>query len=272
MLLISIVLIYYNTVKRQLNSSRGKMKTITVFIGIQIIALLLASCGDNISGPDNLTEDELYNLAYTGPQWPDGFYREDSLAGSIYYENTVSVKPLDKRDNVWILLCTDDIDSARQWSELSSRYSAYYRDLVSEKETDKYFEFKRVYSANPRDVLLSRVHKRSYLDRSMYDFFKRQGVIGIFRKKNFTESDVKELIEYLWFVEHYETGEKVYSSFTQKEGAAYVHYIYDIEISRGDFGVKDEIGFYKNAFTVSTVNGEITRSRELIKQITGKQR
>jgi hypothetical protein len=238
-----------------------------------LISLLLISfsCSENLTEPVNITDDELYNLAYSNWKWPENFYSEDSLEGSIYYENTVSIKPLTERENIWIQLCTDNIDTARKWSELSSNYSSYYRELVNEKETEKYFEFKRVYLANPNDVILSRVHKCSYLDRTMYDFFKKESVIGVFSKNIFSENDVKKVIEYIWFVEHYQIVGKVHKSFIEKNNSEYVHYIYEVEIVFGDFGVRDIITYSKNTFSIKINSGEITHKKELIKQIDGKQ-
>ncbi len=202
------------------------MKILKVIIAVSFIALILASCNDNNVTEPIINADTLYNFAYYGEKWPRGFYQEDSLEGSIYYENSVSIKPLNERKDVWIQLCSDNIDTARKWSELSSEYSSYYRDLISERETVKYYEFKRVYSANKKDIILSRVHKCSYLDRSIYDFFKDGDTIGVFNKKNFDKNDVKELIEYIWFVEHYDIGGKVYQSFTEQENSMYIHYHY----------------------------------------------
>lgn len=248
------------------------MKLLINIIYLFLIALTLLSCNDNnlVEPIINISNDTLYNFAYYGKQWPEGFYQEDSMEGSIYYENTISIKPLNERKDIWIELCTDNIDTARTWSELSSKYSSYYRDLASERETERYYEFKRVYSANNKDILLSRVHKRSYLDRSMYDYFKREGIIGIFNKNNFNQNDVKELIEYIWFAEHYQIGGKVYKSITEKNDSEFIHYIYEVEIVYGDFGVNDIINYYKNTFYVKINNGEITHKRELIKQIKGK--
>ncbi len=252
----------YNAMKRTL------MKQIKNALFVFIFPLILISCGDNAVEPQ-IPDDELVQLAFSIKKFPPDFYHEDLSNGSIYYENTVSIKPLHERESIWIQLCTDDINTAREWSELSSKYSAYYRDLISERETEKYFEFRRVYSINSNDVILSRVHKRSYLDRSMYDFFKKEGVIGKFTKKNFTKNDVKELIEYIWFVEHYEIGGKVYQSIIDESGTEYIHNIYEIQIAHGDWGMKDMISLVKNTFYVNKTNGDITYRSKIVKQIEG---
>jgi len=248
------------------------MKKYLITLFIPFIFIAFSFCEKSLNAPEIIiSNNELYNLAYSAYKWPENFYQEDSLEGSLYYENTISIKPIDQRGNVWNQLCTNDIDTARHWSELSSNYSAYYRELVREKETEKFYEFKRVYSIRPNDIILSRIHKCSYLDRSMYDFLKKGKIIGIFNKNNFNQNDVKELIEYLWFVEHYDNGGKVHLSITAKEDLEYIHYIYEIEIVHGDWGVKDIISYIKNTFYIKISNGEITHQTELIKQIEGKQ-
>ncbi len=119
--------------------------------------------------------------------------------------------------------------------------------LLVERQTEKYFEFKRVYSLNPNDVILSRVHKCAYLDRSMYDFLNPGDIIGIFKKNNFIKTDAKELIEYLWFTENYNnTSSKVYEGVIQSNGQFYIYYLYEIEIVYGDYGVKDVLSYIKH--------------------------
>jgi hypothetical protein len=247
------------------------------FISVLTI-LLFTSCDEEINNSNiidpniSITDDELYNLAYANFQFPSDFYYEDSLSGSVYYENTNSITPLNERDGTWFQLCTNNVDTARYWSELSSINGSYYRDFVSQRQTEKYFEFKRVYSLNPNDVLLSRVHKCAYLDRSMYDFLNPGDIIGIFKKNNFIKTDAKELIEYLWFIENYNnTSSKVYEGVIQSNGQFYTYYLYEIEIVYGDYGVKDVLSYIKHTFKINKSNGEITHEKELLKQISGRQ-
>jgi len=242
------------------------------FVAILTI-FIFTSCKENISNPDfPATEDEIYNLAYSNYKYPSNFYHDDSLGGSLYYENTISTTPLNNRSHSSIQLCTNNIDTAKHWSELSSNYSSYYRDLVSQRETEKYFEFKRVYSIHPSDVILSRVHKSSYLDRSMYDFFNPGNVIGVFKKNNFNQNDAKELIEYLWFTENYNNASsKVHRSIIETNNTYYNYYLFEIEITFGDYGMKDSISYIKHTFKININNGEITHEKELIKKIVGKQ-
>jgi len=249
------------------------MKKFRYLIVLFLLAIIFSACKENLNEPEVVVNnDELYILAYSDFKWPSNFYNEEPLDGALYYENTISIEPLPQRGNQWFQLCTDNIDTARKWSDMSSFSSSYPRDLVSERETEKYFEFKRVYSANPTDVILSRVHKCSYIDRSMFDFLHQGEVVGVFKKTNFTQNDAKELIEYLWFSEYYNNGSsKVHRSLIDNNLQGYAVYIYEIEIVFGDYGIKDKISYIKHTFKVKTSNGEITHQKELLKQIDGKQ-
>jgi hypothetical protein len=219
-----------------------------------------------------VSDEELLNITYAKYKLPDGFYNEQLLGGNIYYENTVSIKPANQRDGTWTELSTDNKDIARQWSDSSASYSSYYRDIVSEKETEKYYEFRRVYSINPSDVLLSRIHKYTYIDRSMFDYNKPGSIIGIFRKANFNAADVKELIEYLWFVRHYNNGSsKVYSSMTKDQPTEFVHSIYEIWIAYGDWGMRDVIRYIKHTYRINKGDGTISQEEKIIKEIRGSQ-
>lgn len=246
---------------------------------ISFLAILIfTSCDEEINNSKiidpniSITDDELYTFAYSNPRFPNDFYFEDSLNGSLYYENTISITPLNERDGTWLQLCTNSLDLARHWSELSSINSSYYRDLVSQRQTEKFFEFKRVYSVNPNDVILSRVHKCSYLDRSMYDFLNPGDIIGVFKKNIFNQNDSKEVIEYLWFTENYNNGSsKVYEGVIQNSDQFYIYYLYEIGIVYGDYGMKDVLSYIKHTFNINKNNGEITHDKELIKQISGRQ-
>ena len=251
------------------------MKNYLSLIVIPFLLIILFSCKENMNGPKmiiNPDDEELYNLAYSDIEWPIGFYSEGSLEGSLYYENTISIEPLPNRGNQWFQLCTDNKDTARKWSDMSSVSSAYPRDLVHERETEKFYEFKRVYSANPNDVILSRVHKCSYIDRSMYDLMHPSDVIGVFNKDNFDINEVKEVVEYLWFSYNYNNASsKIHLSIIGNDIQGFKVDLYEIEIVFGDYGVKDKISYIKHTFKVKANNGEITHQKELIKKIDGKQ-
>src|SRR6266446_7909691 len=98
-----------------------------------------------ITTPDSLslTTSQIFQAVYSSYKFPKGFYEEDLQGGAIYYENSVSIKPLSQRQPHWFELSTNDRDQAFAWSESSAVNSAYYRQLQSETQTEKYFEFRR---------------------------------------------------------------------------------------------------------------------------------
>jgi internalin A len=217
------------------------------------------------------TNQEILEAVYSDYKYPRDFYQEDLEGGSLYYENTISVKPIFEREHRWIELCTDDRNQALEWSEASSKNSAYYRDLIDERETEKYFEFERVYSENPFDIILSRVHKSSYLDRSSYDRFEKGSVLGIFNQRPITPENAKELTEYLWFVENYNiVGSKVLSSFTEDQGNSIKHTIYETHVVYGDWGMSDQITLIKSEYVVDKNSGQFTLSQKHIRTVTGR--
>ena len=239
-----------------------------IFILFLIFLCFLINCSDQSS--NNISEDEeILNLVYSAYKFPENFYTEDLDGGSIYYENTVSVKPVNQRD-AWFELSTNSRDTAFYWSELSDQYSAYHREFVSERETKKYFEFKRVYEKNPTDIILDRVHKLCYLDRSMYDYFDPGEILGIYNERPLTLQNIKELIEYLIYIRNYNNNSyKVLKSYTADQQNRYVHYITDIIISYGDWGINDKISVWDREYFIDKQTGNITFKSKLIKTIQG---
>ena len=160
------------------------MKNAILFI---LVFLSLEACEEcnllNHTEEDILasfSDAELIELTYsTEYYYPEGFYHETDLSGSVYYENTVSVKPADERESVWIELHTTEKSQARQWSNLSNEYSSVNRELTREAETGKYFQFERVNVENDQDILLSRVHKSDYFI-PLYDKFTTLDTAGIY--------------------------------------------------------------------------------------------
>jgi hypothetical protein len=101
----------------------------------------------------SVTDEEILQLVYSTFKVPINFYQEDVGSAGIYYENTLSILPLDQRTGHASELSTNSHDQALAWSESSSVHSSYYRTLQSEMETYKYFQFRRLYQDHPTDVL-----------------------------------------------------------------------------------------------------------------------
>ena len=77
---------------------------------------------------------------------------------------------------------------------------------MSESQTEKYFQFRRVYQQDTNDVVLDRVHKLSYVDRSMFDWFNPTRFIARLNVSPIDTLVAQNLVEYLWFVWNYNIG------------------------------------------------------------------
>lgn len=232
-------------------------------------------------GQTEFSDEELRCAVYTEYKFPDGFYQEDlSLSGrdgeaSIYYENTVSIDS----SNQWNEFCTNDLSRARALSEKSAESSSYYRQLVDTTVTEKFFEFRRVYEQNPRDVLLSRVHTCTYI--VPFDSFRYAGslgpldegsaFIGTFSPVPVTRAKVRELAEYLFFLSHYNSGGVALSSVSRPgDEEAIEHVVYGTSTTYGDFGLCDQITLTAFSYRVNRETGHIQYSKNPIRTVKAR--
>ena len=259
------------------------------FLIVILAVFLLITCNNaNNAGEeadlnlfDNVLDDHFLELAYDKDyKYPDGFYFEKDLTGSVYYVNTLSIKPVNERDD-YIELDTLNKEEARNWSNLSNEYSSVNRAIIRENETEKYFEFVRK-NVNPSygyDILLSRVHKSDYFisTRNLYALhgygFDEDNIIGTF-KGDLSVSNVKELIEYLWdYPNRQNGGSKVAKAEISEQEDKFEYYIQEIYIIGGDWGVYDEIYIYDINFTLDKNTRILSlNDMKLIKEIRGIKR
>ncbi len=234
-----------------------------------VFIFIILGCSDKIA---NVNEDEkILELVYSDYKYPQNFFIENLNGANIYYVNSLSITPLGERTSSSTELSTNNRDTAYYWSELTYLNSSYYRTFVDERETERYFEFKRVSEQNPHDVVLFRVHKSDYLDRSMYDSFNQGKIIGKYNGKSFEVDDIKELIEYLIFVKTYNDGSyKVLNSVCNEKDDKFVHTITEILIAYGDWGIRDEIKLYDTRYVVDKASRRISLEKKLIKTISGR--
>jgi hypothetical protein len=218
-------------------------------------------------------EEHILELAYSKDySYPVGFYHEVNDTGSPYYENTVSIMPINGRQNIWIELNTNDKNEARIWSDKSNAYSSVNREIIGERESDKYFEFTRKNIQYSNDILLSRVHKSSYFQPVKNKFFTSDTLIGKFNGElNLTT--VKELVEYLWICGTMGVSySKVSESEIKEYNDHFEYYIQSIVIVHGDFGIHDEIIVYDNFATLNKSDRELKIKTNKVKTIQGTQR
>ena len=234
-----------------------------------ICVVLLTNCSDKITSSE---EDKILEKVYSNYKYPTDFYTEDLDSASLYYVNTLSIKPPDERTASSIELSTNNRDSAFNWTELTCLNGSFYMTFVGERETGKFFEFRRVYLENPGTVILFRVHKTSYLDRSMYDYYSPGEIIGKYNIRPFQLDEVKELIEYLIFVETYNnSSNKVLESDCREEKEKFIHTVKDVVIVYGDWNLRDEINVYETHYTIDKSTGDITKTQEQIDIIHGRK-
>lgn len=235
-----------------------------------LIGFLFVSSCDIDDTIDSTLSDRLLELAYDkNYQYPEGFYHESNLIGNVYYENTVSIKPIHEREHIWIELNTNDRKQAKTWSDLSNDYSSVDRAIVEEKVTEKYFEIVRVNIQNEKDILRSRVHRADYFT-SLHNKFTDIDTVGIYNGE-LSLNKVKEMIEYLWDCGTLGLYDKVVESKTGESANEFNHYIQSLYVVYGDFGIKDMIYVFDNHFKLDKSNHILTINRELIKEIEGKQ-
>jgi hypothetical protein len=236
-----------------------------------LLLIITTSCDKNkvIRTPE---EEHILELAYSDDYtFPTGFYRDVVETGSIYYENTVSIKSMSERDNIWIELSTNDKNEARLWSDKSNEYGSDNRELISESETNKYFEFKRKNREFARDILYSRVHKTSYFQPVVNHFNVSDTIIGTYNEE-LNLASVKELVEYFWSCGTMNVSySKVLESEIKEFNDHFEYYIQSILIIYGDFGLHDEIVVYDNFIILNKTDRRLIIKTNKIKTILGIQ-
>ena len=237
-------------------------------IAILTLVLLVSCDKDDINRTDE--ENRILELAYNRDYlYPEGFNQEIISEGTAYYENTVSIKPIYEREHIWIELSTNDKNEALLWSNNSNDYSSVNREIISERETEKYFEFKRQNVEYENDILLSRIHKTSYFQPKL-DKFQEPDTIGVYNGE-LSENNVNELVEYLWSCGSIGLGHsKVIESQIMEYNDYYEQYIQSIKIVYGDWGIRDYIYVYDNYFKMNKTDRTLILETNEINTIEGR--
>ncbi|HEY5124514.1 MAG TPA: hypothetical protein VIK14_12345 [Ignavibacteria bacterium] len=236
---------------------------------ILIIFVTISCDKDKINRTDE--EERILELAYSKDySYPAGFYHEVIDTGSIYYENTVSIRPINERQDIWIELNTNDKNEAKIWSDKSNEYSSVNREIISENETDKFFEFKRKNIKYANDILLSRIHKASYFQPVLNKFSVSDTIIGKYNGELNLKS-VKELVEYLWSCGTMDISySKVLESEIKEYNEYFKYYIQSILIVYGDWGIYDYIYVYDNYFTIRKTNRILIVKTNEVRRVQGR--
>ena len=234
---------------------------------VLVATVILVGCGNemdltmNLSADDQVVVAKAYSKTYL---YPAGFEYESNLDGSPYYENTVSIGT---STDSWLELYTNSKVQAREWSEISNSNQTYTRLLTEERETEKYFEFKRVSPINPSDVILSRVHKSTYFIPS-YDKFKRGITIGVLMVP-VTKESVKTFVEYIWTCNLVSFPIQVLENTIIDDGNIFRYNIKSVNVIYGDWGICDVIEVKNYDFLIEKGTGVITFESNKVKEIQG---
>ncbi len=242
---------------------------------VVVLSISLVSCkkeNNEVNGPCqssnvdlkdiSISNDSLLSVAYSNYRNPSDFYSENLSDTSLYYINTVSVDSLYRRE--WIELSTNSLLKAQQWLRASFPADTPY---FCQRETYRYFEF-----CTQRKIK-ARVHKSQYLTRDNFDLLSNSDTLGVFRFSNFCGSDVKELIDYLWYVRTYNVaGSKILTSFFEETNSHFLVHHFHVKLSYGDWGLHDQIKLTHFEYQINKKSGVIYRRSTLLKTLNGTLR
>ena len=253
-----------------------------LFLSFLLLIVLGYSCSDEDMSlyaafpffeqtQEAFSDDEILDAAYSNYFYPADFYIEDLYGAGLQYENSQSIET-EFDSQTKIELCANNIDDAKAWSLASISENHADRYLSNQSETEKYFQFEYRVAEVESDILLSRVHKCSYIDRSVYNKIMdtNSSTIGTFNLSPYSLENIKELVEYLWFIDN--VNKKVLSSYVHEYEQEYVHHIYEINIKIGKIGEQDEIDLNKVVYKIKKDTGDIEFNLSQIKTVTGRLR
>ena len=251
------------------------MKKSIKYILTFIVVLAIASCEEDInkyrdcnlkttyvdtSDIINYSDKVLIYFAQNGNKYPPGFYAEELLSYSMYYVNSISIG---ENTTKWIYLCTDDSNQANEWFDSTSNNT-----LTEYSETEKFYQAISLDTTKYNYHVLLRVHKCSYLDRSIYDAFNKTDSLGFFNKRPINETSVKEVIEYLWFIQYYNINNPkvLFTEYNEtQDECIYVLYITNYYV--GDWGMCLGLNVEKQTYAINKNNGLILSSPKIIRVI-----
>ena len=222
-------------------------------------------------------DSAILQAVYFDIRTPEGFYTESYADSSVYYSishvKNVELLPLANRSGVASYeLSTDDFTEALEWSEQAANYQPAYKQLVDNRETNLYFEFTRVDLNNPQFVHLSRVFKKSALDRSGTDLNQLDIYQGKIAIQMLSAERVKMLMEYFWtFSFSNNTGNAVLKSNTIETDISYIHTMEEAKLTIRSADQCDTVEIFETTYTVQKDTGDIWREQEMIREISSKR-
>lgn len=214
----------------------------------------------------NITDQELFDTAYSDFRFYEGFFKEED-EGSLGLMNHNRAN----QSGDLTILCTDDLMVAEEWSESSALNSSYYRELISQSETEKYFKFQRVNPDRDTDIVLDLILKCSYIDCSNQkvndnDIFE----IGTFKQTPYTIENCLELVEFWKYQGYYNIGnvKVIANAICETDDVIQIALFETVNIY-GDWDEKDIIELRKLVYTIYKENGLFTLKTTKIHEIEG---
>jgi len=266
-------------------SPSGKSSKITVLL-IAVLGLSNPSrCGETDSQEQKdrratFTDEEIVDAVYSRKKCPPDFHCEDFRGGSPFYVSMWRLHSSYGRTGSETPLCTMNPGQVRAWALKLDSNSSVHREIVEERETDKYFEVKMVNPLYDRDILLVRADKCSYLNRTAAAHHTTQmtveldssavDTIGVLVRQPVAATNVTELVEYLWYAANFNfEGSCVLSSFSNEDDESIKHIIYCTNLNVWPSGM-DEIFLLKEVYTIERKSGLITKSLFRVRTIQGR--
>ncbi|MFY8035664.1 MAG: hypothetical protein ACOVMQ_00785 [Cyclobacteriaceae bacterium] len=241
-------------------------------LSIGLIFIIAMSCNKPIEPTESSAiiyssapvtdQKEIIDKAYSSTRtYPLGFVNEQDPGGPAYYENTVSIN---SQSNVWIELSTGSYQQAKEWSDNGSSD----RVIVAERETKKYYEFKRVSPTDANSVLFSRVHKATYFVPTI-DWLNPSTSLGQFKVSLINKATVKEFIEYMWSTSNFSAFNKVLEYHITDDANKVNYNLKTVTLIGGDFGICDAIQVKTYDFFIDKRSGDITFGFKTVAELKG---
>ncbi len=258
-----------------------------------LIALGLSGCSDLGSAPPldytpptmqvsfwgiQIEDAEVLRVTYSAYKRPAGFYHEDLQGAQPAYLSNWALFPANRRQEPIFELSSNSKLEARAWAESSIVHSFQYYpshdEIDSERETERFFEFRSHNPQSTRIVTLLRVHKLSYIDRSMFNLPSRADLIGRLNARPIDEPTVESLVQYLWFMGQYSEvgGNKALATAPVSSADTVYCAFYETELRTGDFGVQDGVLLLRHEYAVSKSSGDIIKKTFLLRTVLGVQK
>lgn len=216
------------------------------------------------------TESTVIKLLYSGSRTPADFYNHNLIMGEKIYDDFYYHRS-GGHTEPWEFFSTNDLTEARNLVDKNLKSSSVSNKNISETtECEKYFEFKTVDVREGGRVYIRRhrVHKSSYIYlKDAYTFpawwpdlnDQRTVYLGAFNQKPYTFFNLKEFVEYLWFIEYHGiSGLAFFDTFISENENDFSYSILEVRLRIGDWGMQDKVTLTYVKFTINKDNGSIS--------------